>query len=73
MLPNKSSTQKDLAAWGRLSGIKKAPPERGELTYTNLTPGYITPPAGRAGGKGRADPMTRQAGMGISLTFIGTS
>ena len=34
MLPNKSLTQNDLAAWVRLPGIKKAPPERGLLALS---------------------------------------
>ena len=31
MLSNKSLTQNELAAWGRPSGIKKAPHEAGQL------------------------------------------
>ncbi len=36
MLPNKSLTQTDLAAWDKPSGIKKAPPKRGELNCVGV-------------------------------------
>ncbi len=49
-MPNKSLTQNDLAAWGRPSGINKAPPERGEVSGFEL---QVSQPDALAGRESR--------------------
>ncbi len=44
LLPNKSLTQNDLAAWGMLSGIKKAPREAGLVQEVGGNANGLRPP-----------------------------